>query len=392
MKILFPILFVLSSCLSSGSIVVQPIKPTPIPVDYDTVVLTKFDTVWKTHFDTLVNYKWDTMKIINTVFTSIDTNAKTFGIIADGVHDDTKGMQAYADWCGGDSANFHGNQYPYLNHPMLLPSGIILTTAPIKIWHLHGGIIKGNGRFSTTIVNNVSNIFETNGFEFSVVSDMQLLSGNQSNILFDLNWDNSKGGALQSNTFENIYFQGGKVGLAIGGGGFMGSENLVQNCFFSGCNYGLQTMNFNALQNTVIGGNFQGCDYGIVVTAGSVNVYSTGFQANPQYDIAVLNSANDCMIISGCRSESPNFLFSANGQNMTITGITHLSLTQGHFAWGVSGLIQGCNSENGDVVMMRTTSIRNSWFKRTDPINNQFNYNPTIVDTANLHVGQIPNQ
>ncbi|MBS1669538.1 MAG: hypothetical protein JST58_19350 [Bacteroidetes bacterium] len=321
-----------------------------------------------------------------------DSTAKQFGVYADGLHDDTKALQAYANYCFGDSAHFHGNQYPYLNKPFILPAGVIRTTAPINFYHVHGGVIKGQGRFATTITNDRSTIFHTNGFEYTTVSDFQLASGNKSYTLFDLTWDNSPGGACQSNTFSNIYFQGGRIGLDIGKNGYMGSENLIQNCFFQGCFNGLETANYNALQNTIIGGNFQGCDYGIGINAGSANVYSTGFQANG-WDIAVTNSANDCMIINGCRSESANFLYSANSQNMTITGITHISLNKGAFATGVLGSIENCNSLNGYVQPLSGTKIEGCWFGRVDWYNGSQSYHAgDRVDTLRNHTGHMPNK
>jgi hypothetical protein len=156
--------------------------------------------------------------------------------------------------------------------------------------------------------------------------------------IFELSWDNSPGGAaLQSNTFRNLYFRGTSAltvnnGLRIGEGGFMGSENLIENCFFQNCVYGVRTSNFNALQNIILGGNFQGCTYGIYVGAGSIsNIIGVGFQNDltntPQVlgsgsDIYFANSVNDTCVIDGCRSESMVFLGATNFYTAHLTACT----------------------------------------------------------------------
>src|SRR5262249_31063882 len=71
--------------------------------------------------------------------------------------------------------------------------------------------------------------------------------------------------------FADMFFDGGAIGVEIGHSGFMGSENLFLNCFWLGqTTAGLLTSNANALQQTVIGGDFQGCNRAIFAGAGSV--------------------------------------------------------------------------------------------------------------------------
>src|SRR5262249_12680324 len=148
-------------------------------------------------------------------------------------------------------------------------------STPIKLTKLHGARMIGSGRFVTKIVNVADgSVFATNGCGHSHFEGMYLQASDKSSPVFDLNCDGTHGGpALQANAFVDMYLDGGATGVDIGAGGYMGSENIFINCFwiFSAV-AGLKTSNFNALQNTVVGGNLQTCNMGIWVSRGSVCV------------------------------------------------------------------------------------------------------------------------
>src|SRR5262249_31536651 len=150
-------------------------------------------------------------------------------------------------------------------------------------------------------------------------------------VCFDLDFDGN-GIPLQSNTFSDINFANADIGLRIGNSGFMGSENLITNCFFANQRlYGLITMNFNALQQTVIGGNFQNCGIGINVERGSVPViHGVGFQQSTRLDILVRKGVNDAISIKGCRTESVNFA-DINHQASVIEACSQLNPNPGIF-------------------------------------------------------------
>jgi hypothetical protein len=140
---------------------------------------------------------------------------------------------------------------------------------------------------------------------------MNLEASDQSSPILDLNWDGTPGGpALQSNSFIDMFFSGGATGVDIGAGGYCGSENMFINYFWIyNAIAALKTSNFNALQNTVIGGNLQPCDIGISVGRRSVCVIeSVGFQLSKRWDIRVDDFANDRINVIGCRTESSNFV------------------------------------------------------------------------------------
>ena len=269
-------------------------------------------------------------------------SVKDFGAVGDGVADDTIAIQAAINACFGSPSSPNGNTNRSLNKALFIPNGIYLLTDSLNIRALRGGMVYGDGRFATTLRQTTANkaVFSTNGCDYSVFSDMHLeCTQPNSGAIFDLTWDSTGGVALQSNTFRNMYFTGRSDltvanGLRIGQGGFMGSENIIENCFFIYCGRGLSIQNFNALQNIVIGGNFQACRVGIRVLAGSVtNIYGVGFQndifssGNNQvtengFDIEVLNSANDSMVVEGCRTESMRFFSGGNRINAKLSNNT----------------------------------------------------------------------
>jgi hypothetical protein len=267
-------------------------------------------------------------------------NVKDYGALGDNVADDTAAIQAAIDAAFGSASAPNGTQFQK-NQPLYFPAGHYKTSAPLIITKLQGGKVYGDGRFTTTIRNAVagSTVFKTNGCGYSSFADMNII-GSAGAVLFDLDWDGTSGGAaLQSNSFRDVHFQTGAVGLRIGASLKMGSENLIENCYFGGqTEAGLKTCNSNALQNTVIGGNIAGCKRGIYIAAGSIRlVASVGFQVNSEWDIAVDKGANDTMTLIGCRSESVNFW---RGGGLVATLIQ--GCTQHHGTLGVFVETEGC--------------------------------------------------
>jgi hypothetical protein len=229
-----------------------------------------------------------------------------FGAIGDSRTDDTPAIQAAADYCFGSTSSPHGTALANTNGILHFPPGSYKTTAPIEFAKLHGARIVGSGRFVTKIINESRGpVFATNGCSYSHFEGIYLQASNEDSAVFDLNWDGMPGGAaLQSNTFIDMFFDGGAFGVDIGADGYMGSENIFVNCFwYRSAVSGLKTSNFNACQNTVVGGNVQACNMGIWVSRGSVTlIESVGFQLQKEWDIRVDNSANDTINIIGCRT------------------------------------------------------------------------------------------
>jgi hypothetical protein len=170
-----------------------------------------------------------------------------------------------------------------------------------------------------------------------------------------------------------MFFDGGATGVDIGAGGYMGSENIFINCFWIySVVAGLKTSNFNALQNTLVGGNLQACNMGIWVSRGSICVIeSVGFQLSKQWDIRVDNSANDTINIIGCRTESSNFVQVENFVHTYILGCSQIEAgAPGYFLrpGGCPTTVERCVSLNGQINLSADArlTVRGSSFGRKD--------------------------
>jgi len=323
-----------------------------------------------------------------------------FGAVGDAHSDDTPAIQAAVDYCFGAPSAPHGVSLGDKNGVLYFPPGVYRTNAPINIAKLIGGRIVGSGRFVTKIINEGGgSVFATNSCGYSHFEGMYLRSSDKAAAVFDLNWDGTPGGAaLQSNSFIDILFDGGAYGIDIGAGGYMGSENIFINCFWIySAIAGLKTSNFNALQNTVVGGNFQSCNMGIWVSRGSVCVVeSTGFQVQKEWDIRVDNSANDTINIIGCRSESPNFVQIKNYVHVSIVGCTQASPGSGGYflqPGGCPATVERCVSVTGQIALESEArlSVRGSSFGRADWLR----YGPLLpnqtIELEDVQFGGTPN-
>ncbi len=168
-----------------------------------------------------------------------------------------------------------------------------------------------------------------------------------------------------------MFFEGGTYGVSIGKTGFMGSENSFLNCYFAGGSIaGLATKNYNALQQTIIGGNIAGCAIGIWVSSGSVpTIHGVGFQINTDTDIAVDNTAGDCYSIHGCRSESVNFVRLHAGSSAHMGACTQTQGSSGIFAFIEDGstfpgslCVDNCYSLNGIFTANGKLYLRGNFF------------------------------
>jgi len=321
-----------------------------------------------------------------------------FGAVGDRRTDDTAAIQAAADYCFGSPSSPHGAAMAAANRVLCFPPGFYKISAPIKLAKLVGARIIGSGRSATRIINDGRGaIFATNGCGFSHFEGMTLQSSDAGSTVFDLNWDGTPGGAaLQSNGFVNVNFAGGAYGIDIGAGGYMGSENIFVNCLW---NYaavaGLKTSNFNACQNTVVGGDMQACNMGIWVSRGSVTmVESVGFQLQKEWDIRVDNSANDTFNVIGCRTESPNFVQVKNFVHAYIAGCTQAA-PAGYFLRpaGCPTTIERCVSLNGQINVGADArlSVRGCSFGRDDWLSYLLLGGGGVIELEDVQYGGTPN-
>ncbi len=257
------------------------------------------------------------------------------GAKCDGATDDTTAIQSSIDIAFGTAASPHGTANAKLNKQLVFPQGDCHISAALVLTSVMGGHIFGNGRFATTITQTTINtsVFRTNGFSYGVIAGMQLSTPSNTGPQFDLDWDNTGPVSLQSNTFSDMYFEGGShtaYGLRIGHSGFMGSENLIQNSAFANFTTAAWTTeNYNAKSNTMIGGNIQNCrPYGIYVAFGSIALTGVGFQNGvltqinaTGADVRFDNSANDISTITGMRTESAVPIVAKNSHRVSASGI-----------------------------------------------------------------------
>ena len=323
-----------------------------------------------------------------------------FGALGDFRADDTRALQAAADYCFGAPSDPHGTAAVSSNKPLRIPPGHYKITSPIRLAKLHGGRIIGAGRFVTKITNVADGpVFETDGCGYSHFEGLCLESSDTAATIFDLNWDGAPGGpALQSNTFIDMFFNGGGIGVNIGAGGYMGSENIFVNCFWMmQAVAGLKTSNFNALQNTVVGGNFQACNIGVWVYRGSVPlVESVGFQLSKEWDIRVDNSANDTLTVIGCRTESSNFVKMQNGVHAQIVACSQTEAGPAGFFLQPEGCpvtVERCVSLKGRVMPSADPrlTVRGSSFGRTDWLSYPRLNSGQAIELEDIQYGGTPN-
>jgi hypothetical protein len=269
--------------------------------------------------------------------TFIDVKAD-YGAKGDGVTDDTTAIQAALNAAFGVAGSIASTAQRRVIFP---PGKYIVTGSGLTGTNWFGGVIQGSGRFTTIIQNSGGGpVITTNGCEYMRFEDMNLDGAGGTNPIFDLDWTNT-GTALQSNTFFNMYFSSGGVGLRIAHSNFMGSENLILNCFFANCTTaGIQVGGTNALQQTMVGGNIQNCGIGIELVQGSFNVIDgVGFQQSATFDIQTENNSQNTMSVIGCRTESPNFINNTISQNMQISACHQTSASgRGLFYVGNGGM------------------------------------------------------
>jgi hypothetical protein len=300
-----------------------------------------------------------------------EINVKACGAVGNFIADDTLAIQLAIDTAFGPATAPNGTANVYANKVLYFPPGRYKTTAPLQFTKLHGSKIVGAGRFVTAIENSSGPVVIVNGAGYTRWEGIRFTGGGSNHLLFDLNWDCTAGGAaLQGNTFEDVIFDGGSIGIEIGRT-CMGSENLFNNVHFTNfTTAGMMVSGYNALAQTIVGGNFQNCKKGIWVASGSVgSINGTGFQLSQDYDIYVSGAVNNTMVVNGARSESRNFMFTV--QMAMLNGVFHTSTSgPGDFLKtdGNLSIVSASKSTQGRILARYWSrmKIQNTEFGRAD--------------------------
>jgi hypothetical protein len=212
------------------------------------------------------------------------------------------------------------------------PGGTYLLNNPIQLYSAVGVRFEGAGRFSTTLYNpSGTGLWNTNGCAWCYFAHMQWVGNNAGEVLFNLDWQGTPSTiSVQGNIFEDLYLTFAGQGIQQGISGFSLSPGAqadttsIRSCFFNQFTVaGYSVNNFNALGNSVTDAcNFNYCAIGIWVQEGSIPVISdANFEHNTTADIQIDSSASDSYLISGCRTESVNFVVAKRG-NLHISGCT----------------------------------------------------------------------
>lgn len=272
--------------------------------------------------------------------------------------------------------------------PLCFPAGDFrIDTDGLLIESINGGQIYGHGRFTTRIENLslTGAVFRTNGFSFGNMSEMLLVCRvGGTGTCIDLDWDLVGSVNLQSNMFSNLRTAGGNYGIQIARTATIhGSENQFINCFVGEhTEAGYKVHNYNALQNTILGGNIAQTKIGVHVVRGSVsNIVGTGFQLTSEWDVKVDTGVSDCIHLDGIRTESQNFA-NVTFKTLKVTACSQRHASAGDFVNCNRGYfhIDCSQSLNGRAVSQwKGGAITSSFFGRND-----FLYTPNASSRINL--------
>jgi hypothetical protein len=193
-------------------------------------------------------------------------DARRFGAVGDGVHDDTGALQHLLDVGCGQQAKV-----------IFLGPGHYRITKPLRFNHEKascsrhglGGWFAGAGSDQTFIRREGAEpggTFVTQGMAYATLQGITFQTaayGTQgvdgaSAPAFALENKRGIGPASQGNSFHDVRFEGGSSALAIGvESSEQCSENLLVGVSFSKARYGMAVGAYNALANIVYGGHFE---------------------------------------------------------------------------------------------------------------------------------------
>lgn len=273
------------------------------------------------------------------------------------------GLAIYPEWWGATADNSTDNALTLQaaekaletaqNGVLWFSTGYYLTSAAIQITEVQGITWMGAGREVTRVrATGGTPAVQCNGIWRSHFQGIQFdttvqITGNRAVFEMDGSYDGIHFQGVQGNVVAECYFNARQLAdyaLALGrqgGGNAQGSENSLRDNNFDGATVAcLYNNGFNALNNTLSGGNFQSYPKdGVLLNGGSMNIFSVGFQstfgytqvANGGFDIHVgAAGTGEPINVIGCRTESYQFFGGTNVQPGVLIGNYAIS---GGSAW-----------------------------------------------------------
>lgn len=272
-------------------------------------------------------------------------------------------------------------------------SGALLVGSIISGGSLRAGTVicnflTGTGGVGTYLISGVNqpvvgphaisgtqaSVFYLNGVGYSEFSNMYLKNGGNNGTCFNWDWDKvSPQGGTVIMCRQMAFDTSGGFGARIGYTGFQQDQSTFLDCYYAGSGQngiGIATYNNNAINNSVIGGNFIDLSIAIFTDGnfgGAIDlIHGVGFQVNAQ-DIWLQGGAMTPITISGCETESANFF--RNDQTANIVNITSCAQRNENptvfcNSAGITN-ITSCAVTQGKVTSGIPLSIKNSQFQNT---------------------------
>ena len=287
-----------------------------------------------------------TSRTLSTVYATLEAAQKVYPFVTSLKQQlDYAGLQKMSNESLGWNGSEHGDANARLNKLMFIPAGKCQLGSDVWLIRNASGInLRGAGRRASILQGSGPSVFRTDGLWYSHFEGLGFESTGEAIATVDIDGNvprhpyETRG--VQANTFKDCKFEGGgRATYAFAltrlgnppGPGAQGSENLFLNCHFEGSTFAnFYSTGYNALQNTFIGGNFQSYQkHGIYIVAGSIYLFSVGFQStygyqqiiNDGYDInADSGGVDDRITVIGCRSESLRFYRGGSSQPPVLIG------------------------------------------------------------------------
>ena len=313
---------------------------------------------------------WNADHVI-TGSTSIYVDVRDYGATGNGSTDDYAAIQAAID-----AAAAIGSATVYF------PKGTYRLTASLTITHGKGINLLGEGDDKTILNAGAFPAVKTVGYWRSLVQGLQFsCNANTTGGAFQLDGETDGSFGVQQITFLQCAFYGSYnskysfTNCLVAGGAGQGSECTWISCAFGNVRGNSGDAAFlnggsNALQNTLLGCNFQSFNTGVMVAAGNVDILHCGFQStyglgqitNSGFDVDGSSSnVGDCTTMTGCRTESLQ-IYKGGGNAVHISNFGQQQGAAGSWATGaksLNALVRG-QTTAGNVKLYKCTTAGTS--------------------------------